>query len=146
MGNLAVRSVRYVRRMVRLSALNAGTEGDDPSKPRIAKLRRRVYRRARADLLGRTDSLRRYAVERSVQVTGYEPQVTDRRDGIALHAVCVTLAGRFGDLLRTTHALEHCLAFCRVRSMAWTVRTDRRTKRKDLILTLYVEQLVTDRQ
>ena len=95
---------------------------------------------------GLLDSLRRYAVGRSVQVIGYEPQVTDRRDGIALHAVCVTLAGRFGDLLRTTHALEHCLAFCRVRSMAWTVRTDRRTKRKDLILTLYLEQLVTDRQ
>ena len=37
---------------------------------------------------GLLDSLRRYAVGRSVQVIGYEPQVTDRRDGIALHAVC----------------------------------------------------------
>lgn len=91
---------------------------------------------------GVLDTVRRAAAERSVQVAGYEPQVTEEQDGAAVHTAQLTLTGRYTELVRVVDALERALPACRLRSLAWSAQTDRRTRRTELELTLYIQQIV----
>lgn len=90
---------------------------------------------------GVLDSVRRAAAEHGVWVTGYEPLVTLQWDGAALHTAQVTLTGGFAGLLRTTESLERRLACCWLRSAAWRSVVQYRTRKTQLVLTLYVQQL-----
>ncbi len=85
------------------------------------------------------DTLRRMASP-SVAVAGYLPAVTLREEGIEIHTARVTLAGSFHDLLRTVEALERDLPGCRLRTAEWQTTTQSRTRRTQLVLTLYVQQ------
>lgn len=85
------------------------------------------------------DSVRRFAPA-GVRATGYQPEVTLRQDGIEIHTAQLTLTGGFGELLRTTDALERRLPACRVRSAEWCTAVQPRTRRTQLVLTLYVQQ------
>ena len=78
----------------------------------------------------------------AVQVAGYEPLVTLRQDGLAVHTARLTLTGGCTALLRVVAELERALPRCRLRSMEWRTATDRRTRRLQLILTLYIQQIV----
>ena len=82
------------------------------------------------------------ATPAAVQVAGYEPLVTLRQDGLAVHTARLTLTGGCTALLRVVAELERALPRCRLRSMEWRTATDRRTRRLQLILTLYIQQIV----
>ena len=88
---------------------------------------------------GLLDTLRRMAPP-SVAVAGYLPVVTLREEGIEIHTARVTLAGPFHDLLRTVEALERDLPACRLRTAEWETVAQPRTRRAQLVLTLYVQQ------
>lgn len=90
---------------------------------------------------GVLDTVRRAAGMRSVQVAGYEPQVTSEQDGAAVHTAQLTLTGRYTELVRVVDALERALPACRLRSLAWSAQTDRRQRRPQLTLTLYIQQV-----
>lgn len=87
------------------------------------------------------DTLRRMAPP-SVAVAGYLPVVTLREEGIEIHTARVTLTGPFAELLRTVDALERRLPACRLRSAEWQTVAQPRTRRTQLVLTLYVQQLI----
>lgn len=74
-------------------------------------------------------------------VAGYEPLVTAEQDGAAVHTAQLTLTGRYTELVRVVDALERTLPACRLRSLAWSAPTDRRTQKTQLILTLYIQQV-----
>lgn len=86
------------------------------------------------------DTLRRLVP--TLQVAGYAPVVTQRTDGLALHTAELILTGDFRSLLQTVAALENALPACRLRTLAWHTSTDRRTRRTQLTLTLYLQQAV----
>ena len=88
---------------------------------------------------GLLDTLRRMAPP-SIAVAGYLPAVTLREAGIEVHTARVALAGPFHDLLRTVEALERDLAACRLRTVEWETVAQPRTRRPQLMLTLYVQQ------
>lgn len=88
------------------------------------------------------DAVREAAAEHSVQVTGYEPRETFRGEGLAVHTARLTLTGGCKPLLQVTAALETALPDCRLRTLEWRTATDRRTRRTDLVLTLYIEQII----
>ena len=94
---------------------------------------------------GLLDTVRRAAEDRCVRITGYEPCATRREEGAAVHTAQLTLTGGYADLLRVVDALERRLPGCRLRSLDWRTATDRRTHRKQLVLTLYVQQIVLTR-
>ena len=52
-----------------------------------------------------------------------------------------TLTGPFTELLRTVETLERRLPACRLRSAEWQTATRPRTRRTQLTLTLYIQQL-----
>ena len=81
-------------------------------------------------------------VRLAAAVAGYEPLVTLRQDGLAVHTARLTLTGGCTALLRVVAELERALPRCRLRSMEWRTATDRRTRRLQLILTLYIQQIV----
>lgn len=91
---------------------------------------------------GLLDTVRRAAAELSVQVAGYEPLVTADRDGVAVHTAQLTLTGGYVPLVRVVDALERTLPDCRLRSLDWQATTDRRTRKTQLTLTLYIQQIV----
>ena len=91
---------------------------------------------------GLLDTVRLAAAHAAVQVAGYEPLVTLRQDGLAVHTARLTLTGGCTALLRVVAELERALPRCRLRSMEWRTATDRRTRRLQLILTLYIQQIV----
>lgn len=84
----------------------------------------------------------RQAAGHSVQIAGYEPLVTLQQDGMAVHSAQLTLAGCFTELLQVVGELERTLPRCRLRSLGWHTATDRRTRRTQLMLTLYMQQIV----
>ena len=88
---------------------------------------------------GLLDSVRRFAPA-GVHATGYVPAVTLRQDGIEIRTAQLTLTGPFAELLRTVDALERCLPACRLRSAEWQTIVQPRTRRPQLVLTLYVQQ------
>lgn len=88
------------------------------------------------------DSVRQAAANAAVQVAGYEPLVTLQQDGMAVHTAQLTLTGGYTALVRVVAELEHKLPRCRLRSMVWRTATDRRARRTQLILTLYIQQIV----
>lgn len=88
------------------------------------------------------EALRRTASQHAVQVCGYEPLETLRQDDLAVHTARLTLGGGCKSLLRVVDALERTLPRCRLRTLVWKTRTDRRTRRAELTLTLYIEQIV----
>ena len=88
---------------------------------------------------GLLDTLRRMAPP-SVTAAGYLPVVTLREEGIEVHTARVTLTGPFHDLLRTVEALERDLAACRLRTAEWQSVAQPRTRRPQLVLTLYIQQ------
>lgn len=88
---------------------------------------------------GLLDSVRRYAPS-DVRTTGYLPVVTLREAGICVHTAQITLTGTHADLLRTLHRLEQRLTTCRVRSAEWRTTLRPRTRQRQLLLTLYVQQ------
>lgn len=90
------------------------------------------------------DTVRRAAVGHDVEVTGYEPSAEAGKDDSAIHTAQVTLTGNFRALLRTLRALEDATTGCRLCALAWHSDTDRRTRRKRLMLTVYVQQLVSE--
>lgn len=87
-------------------------------------------------------AVRPAAAESDVQVAGYEPLVSVRYDGLAVHTAQLTLTGGYGPLLRVVDALERTLPACRLRTLEWRAAPDRRTRRMRLTLTLYVQQIV----
>ena len=87
-------------------------------------------------------AVRPAAAESDVQVSGYEPLVSVRYDGLAVHTAQLTLTGGYGPLLRVVAALERTLPACRLRTLEWRAAPDRRTRRMRLTLTLYVQQIV----
>ena len=88
---------------------------------------------------GLLDSVRRFAPV-GVHATGYVPAVTLQQDGIEIRTAQLTLTGPFAELLRTVDALERRLPACRLRSAEWQTTTQLRTRRTQLVLTLYVQQ------
>lgn len=88
---------------------------------------------------GLLDSVRRFAPV-GVHATGYVPAVTLQQDGIEIRTAQLTLTGPFAELLRTVDALERRLPACRLRSAEWQTTTQPRTRRTQLVLTLYVQQ------
>lgn len=88
---------------------------------------------------GLLDSVRRFAPA-GVRATGYVPAVTLRQDGIEIHTAQLTLTGPFTELLRTVETLERRLPACRLRSAEWQTVVQPRTRRTQLVLTLYVQQ------
>lgn len=88
------------------------------------------------------DVVRQAAAGRSVQIAGYEPLVTLQQDGMAVHSAQLTLTGCFTELLHVVGELERTLPRCRLRSLGWHTATDRRTQRTQLMLTLYMQQIV----
>lgn len=91
---------------------------------------------------GLLDTVRRAATELSVLVTGYEPLVTQEQTGAAMHTARLTLSGGYTSLVRVVDTLERKLPSCRLRTLEWQVHTDRRQRRSELTLTVYVEQIV----
>ena len=89
---------------------------------------------------GLLDSVRRFAPA-GVRATGYVPVTTLRQDGIEIHTAQLTLTGSFTELLRTVETLERRLPACRLRSAEWQTATRPRTRRTQLTLTLYIQQL-----
>ena len=89
---------------------------------------------------GLLDSVRRFAPA-GVRATGYVPVTTLRQDGIEIHTAQLTLTGPFAELLRTVETLERRLPACRLRSAEWQTATRPRTRRTQLTLTLYIQQL-----
>ena len=89
---------------------------------------------------GLLDSVRRFAPA-GVHTTGYVPAVTLRQDGIEIHTAQLTLTGPFAELLRTVETLERRLPACRLRSAEWQTATRPRTRRTQLTLMLYIQQL-----
>lgn len=87
------------------------------------------------------DSLRHASTDR-ILVAGYEPLMTLRESGIAVHSARLTLMGDFEDLLRLVATLECTLPQCRLRSMTWQTASDGRARRRPLALTLYIQQIV----
>lgn len=88
---------------------------------------------------GLLDSVRRFAPV-GVHATGYVPAVTLQQDGIEIRTAQLTLTGPFAELLRTVDALERRLPACRLRTAEWQTTTQPRTRRTQLVLTLYVQQ------
>lgn len=88
------------------------------------------------------DSVRQAAADGAVQVAGYEPLVTLQQDGMAVHTAQLTLTGGYTALVRVVADLERKLPRCRLRSMVWRTAIDRRARRTQLILTLYIQQIV----
>lgn len=88
---------------------------------------------------GLLDSVRRFAPA-GVHATGYVPAVTLRQDRIEIRTAQLTLTGPFAELLRTVDALERRLPACRLRSAEWQTVVQPRTRRTQLVLTLYVQQ------
>ena len=91
---------------------------------------------------GLLDTVRRADAQHAVQVAGYEPLVTAERDGVAVHTAQLTLTGGYGPLLQVVDALERTLPACRLRSLDWQAAPERRTRRMQLTLTLYIQQIV----
>ena len=60
---------------------------------------------------------------------------------IKIHTAQLTLTGPFAELLRTVETLERRLPACRLRSAEWQTATRPRTRRTQLTLTLYIQQL-----
>lgn len=92
------------------------------------------------------DVVRQTATDLRVQVTGYEPLVSLRQDGVAVHTAQLTLTGSYTSLLQVVGELERTQPQCRLRSLAWHSTTDRRTRRTQLTLTLYIQQIVLEKQ
>lgn len=88
------------------------------------------------------DAVRQAAADVSVEVAGYEPLVTLRQDGLAVHTAQLTLTGGYAALLRVVGELERTLPRCRLRSLGWRCAADRRTRRMQLTLTLYIQQII----
>lgn len=88
------------------------------------------------------DTVRRMAEGPGVQVTAYEPVVTLEEQRAAVHTASLTLTGRFEGLLRVANRLERDLPQCRVRSLAWQTTSEPYTRRTQLTLRLYVQQIV----
>lgn len=91
---------------------------------------------------GLLEAVRPAAAEYGVRVAGYEPLVTLRQDGMAVHTAQLTLTGGCTALLRVVGELERALPRCRLRTLEWRAAADRRTRRTQLTLTLYVQQIV----
>lgn len=88
------------------------------------------------------DSVRRAAEGHPVRVAGYEPCVTLRQDGVALHTAQVTLTGTYSALLQVADRLERSLSACRLRTTEWRTTADRKSRQAQLTLTLYIQQIV----
>ena len=91
------------------------------------------------------DTLQGEIAARSLRVTGYVPVVTEQQDGLALHTAQFSLTGRFTDLVRFVRHVRRLLPQCRLRAAVWRCATDRATRRPQLTLTLYVQQLTQTR-
>lgn len=91
------------------------------------------------------DSVRKVAAGRQVQVAGYEPLVSLRQDGLAVHTARLTLTGGYAALLQVVGDTERMLPRCRLRSLGWRTAADRRTRRLQLTLTLYIQQITVEK-
>lgn len=76
-----------------------------------------------------------------VRAAGYISAVTLRQDDMEVHTAQITLTGSFVALLRTVEALEKRLHNGRMRSVQWHAAAEHRTRRTQLVLTLYIQQL-----
>lgn len=87
------------------------------------------------------DSVRRFSAA-TLQVAGYLPVTTLQQDGIEIHTAQLILTGSFHDLLRSVQALEQHLPECRIQSLQWQCAKQYRTRKLQLSLTLYIQQLI----
>ena len=89
---------------------------------------------------GLLDSVRRFAPA-GVRATGYVPVTTLRQDGIEIHTAQLTLTGPFTELLRRGEPRERRRPAGRLRAAEGQTTTRPRTRRTQLTLTLYIQQL-----
>ncbi len=87
------------------------------------------------------DSVRQSAQIHAVQVAGYEPSLTLQQDGLAIHTVQLTLSGGFKELLQVVCDIERTLPGCRLCTLQWQTVLERRTRRPQLTLTIYLQQI-----
>ena len=69
------------------------------------------------------------------------PEFKARKQTFGSVTAQLTLTGPFAELLRTVETLERRLPACRLRSAEWQTATRPRTRRTQLTLTLYIQQL-----
>lgn len=86
------------------------------------------------------DTVRRYAAP-ELCITGYLPVTTSQQDGIEIRTAQLMLTGSFHELLQSVQALEEHLPECRLRSLQWQTVVQHRTRKPQLVLTLYIQQL-----
>lgn len=86
------------------------------------------------------DTVRRYAAP-GLRITGYFPVTTSQQDGIEIRTAQLMLTGSFHELLLSVQALEEHLPECRLRSLQWQTVVQHRTRKPQLVLTLYIQQL-----
>lgn len=89
------------------------------------------------------DTLRRHA-PCGIAVIGYLPVVGETQDGLAVHTARLELTGGFHALLPAMRLLERHLPDCRIRSLEWRMRTEPGTRRRQLVLTVHVQQIVSE--
>lgn len=115
-----------------------------PSRPETAQPRRRSGAGERELVLsgGLLDTVRRAAAELSVQVAGYEPLVTAEHDGVAVHTAQLTLTAVMPPCCESSIRSNARFPASRLRSLGWQAVPDRRTRKIQLTLTLYIQQIV----
>ena len=89
------------------------------------------------------DTLRRHTPH-GITVIGYAPIAGEAQEGTAVHTARLELAGGFHALLPAVRLLERHLPDCRIRSLEWRMRTVPGTRRRQLVLTVHVQQIVTE--
>lgn len=88
------------------------------------------------------DVVRGMTAESDVQIIGYEPQVNVQYDGLSVHTAQLILVGGYVSLLRIVRNMEHRLPRCCLHTLEWRTVIDRQIQHKQLVLTLYVQQVV----
>lgn len=75
------------------------------------------------------------------RVVHYTPYLTCREQGADVYTGELLLTGRFVNLLRVLNYAEKNFPLCRFRSVVYSVETDRQSRKKQLYLTLWIQQV-----
>lgn len=87
------------------------------------------------------DAVRMIAGKLPVHIVGYEPLVTMEQEGLAIHTARLVLTGGYSALVKVVDSLERTLPGCRMSSLEWQAKNDRRMRCTELNLTLYIQQI-----
>ena len=91
------------------------------------------------------DALQGEIAALNLRVTGYVPVITEQQEGLELHTAQFSLTGRFVDLIWMMRYVQQNLPQCRLCAAVWQCATDRTTRKPQLTLTIYVQQLIQTR-